>query len=250
MPIRSLVVKFSTVERPTRLLRQFLTAPLNTTIGRFFAAVVGTMFVVGCGQTSLTSPSSLIPSASSVGDARVTASTDSPLDIPLGAWNTLRASVVSDARGDVVPASTSPYLDVVHANVIEQGHETLRFMMVLAGPIPETPSEPFLLWVFHVDTAPGTAGTPPLYNEYIVRVRWQDGAFAGEVIDRTGPPPQPVSFSIDGATVKLSVPLSLLGNSSSFGWNAATRPQPPANYLDFAPNGGTVADLVTWTSKE
>lgn len=236
-----------TVERPTWPLRQLPAPPMNTTIGRFFAVVVGTLLVVGCGQTSPTSPSSLLPSASSVGDARVTVSANSPLDIPIGAWHTLRASVVNDARGD--STSSSPYLDVVHANVIEQGHETLLFMMVLAGPIPEAPTEPFLLWVFHVDTDPN-ASPGGLYNEYIVRVRWNGVAFFGEVVDRTGAPTlitTPVPFSIDGATVKLVVELGTLGNPSSFGWNAATRPQPPAAYLDFAPDGGV--QLATWTKR-
>lgn len=209
------------------------------------AVVVGTvLFVVGCGQTSSspTSPSSLLPSASSVTDGGVTAHANAP-------WHTLQASVVNDARGD--STSSSPYLDVVHANVIEQGDGTLFFMMVLAGPIPKAPSEPFLLWLFHVDTTPGTAGVPPLYNEYIVRVRWSGGAFVGEVIDRTGASlvTTPATFSIDGSTVKVFVPLALLGNPSSFGWNAATRPQPPAAYLDFAPDGGSATDLATWTGR-
>lgn len=214
------------------------------------SVVVATVFVVGCGQTSSpTSPSSLVTSASSASDGRVTTYADGPLDVPDGRWHTLRASVINDARGD--STSSSPYLDVVHANVIEQGHETLLFMMVLAGPVPEAPSEPFLLWVFHVDTNPATA-PGDLYNEYIVRVRWSGGAFVGEVIDRTGAPTlvtTAVAFSIDGATVKVFVPLALLGNALSFGWNAATRPQPPAAYLDFAPDGGTATDLATWAQR-
>ncbi len=82
------------------------------------------------------------------------------------------------------------------------------------------------------------------------QAQWSGGAFVGEVIDRTGAPTlvtTAVPFSIDGATVKLSVPLASLGNLSSFGWNAATRPLPPAAYLDFAPDGGTAAGLATWT---
>jgi hypothetical protein len=208
------------------------------------AVVVGTvLFVVGCGQTSSspTSPSSLVPSASSVSGGHVTAA-----DGPAAHAG---SSVVHDPRGD--SDSPSPYLDVVHANVTEQGHGTLFFMMVLAGPIPEEPSEPFLLWVFHVDTNPATS-PGGLYNEYIVRVRWSGGAFVGEVINRTGAPTlitTAVPFSIDGATVKVFVPLATLGNPSSFGWTAATRPQPPAPYLDFAPDGGSATDLATWTGR-
>jgi hypothetical protein len=123
-------------------------------------------------------------------------------------------------------------------------------MMVLAGPIPEAPSEPFLVWVFHVDTNPATS-PGGLYNEYIVRVRWSGGAFVGEVVDRTplltggAAITTPIPFSIDGTTVKVFAQLEMLGNPSSFGWNAATRPLPPAAYLDFAPDGGI--ELATWT---
>lgn len=219
------------------------------------AVVAGTVFVVGCGQTSSspTSPSSLLPSASSVSDGRVTANANGSLDLN-GPWQTLQASVVNDPRGD--STSPSPYLDVVHANVVEQGHETLLFMMVLAGRIPEQPSEPSpLAWVFHVDTDPN-ASPGGLYNEYVVRVRWSGTAFIGEVIDRTGAPTlvttvlPPGSVRFDGTTVKVFVQVSALGTPSSFGWNAATRPitTPPSPYLDFAPDGGI--ELATWTSRE
>jgi hypothetical protein len=169
----------------------------------------------------------------------------------MGLWQTLRGSAVRDPRGD--SASPSPYLDVVHALVTEQGQGTLFFMMVLAGPIPRAPSEPFLLWVFHVDTNPATS-PEGLYNEYIVRVRWSGGAFVGEVIDRTpllrggALITTPIPFSIDGATVKVFAQLGILGNPSSFGWNGATRPLPPAAYLDFAPDDGI--ELRTWTQKK
>lgn len=206
-----------------------------------FRGAIGTVLfvVVGCGSSPPTSPSSLTPSASAItADGGVTASADAPQE-------RAGSSVVHDATGDYPP---SPYLDVVHAKVTEQGKGTLFFLMVLAGPIPDEPSEPpSLLWVFHVDTDPATS-PGGLYNEYIVRVRWDGNEFVGEVIDRTGAnPPAPVPFSIDGVTVKLFVPLATLGNASSFGWNAATRPltSPPSPYLDFAPDGGV--QLATWT---
>jgi hypothetical protein len=67
----------------------------------------------------------------------------------------------------------------------------------------------------------------------------------------TGAPPTLIPFSIDGTTVKALVPLELLGNPLSFGWNAATRPLPPAAYLDIAPNGcdpsPVPCGLATWT---
>ena len=131
----------------------------------------------------------------------------------------------------------------------QQGQGTLLFMMQLAGPIPEAPSEPVLIWPFHVDTNPATA-PGGLYNEYIVRVRWFNGAFEGHVVDRTTGVATPIEFSIDGATVKAFVDLDTLGNPTSFGWNAATRPLPPAAYLDIAPDGcdpsPVPCGLATW----
>lgn len=158
------------------------------------------------------------------------------------------SSVIKDPAGD--STAPAPYTDVVHARVIEQqGKESLVFMMQLAGPIPEQPSA--LLWVFHVDTNPATS-PGGLYNEYVVRVRWLNGVLVGEVVDRTIAPPvvTPVPFSIDGPTVRVFAGLALLGNPSSFGWNAATRlGPPPALYVDFAPDGTALggSGLATWT---
>ena len=156
------------------------------------------------------------------------------------------SSVDHDPTGD--SDSPAPYLDVVQAKVTEQGQDTLFFMMELAGPIPEQPSELDLIWPFHVDTNPATA-PGGLYNEYVVRVRWFGGVFAGQVVNRTplltggAPIVAPVPFSIDGRTVKVFVPLELLGNPSSFGWNAAARLGATGPYVDFAPDNG----LATWT---
>lgn len=152
------------------------------------------------------------------------------------------SSVVHDPTGDV--GGFPPYLDIVHAWVIEQqGTGTLLFMMELAGPIPAEPTEADLIWPFHVDTDPLTS-PGGLYNEYVVRVRWFNGAFVGQVVDRTGGAPiiTSIPFHIDGRTVKALVQLEMLGNPSSFGWNAATRPGLTVPYVDFAPDGV----LATW----
>jgi hypothetical protein len=211
--------------------------------------VVGTVFVVGCAQTSSspTSPSSSASSSVSSGTLaeRTLTGTSHVTSITHAG-----SSVVHDPRGDSL--SPLPYLDIVQAKVTEQeGKETLFFMRELAGPIPEAPSG-LPIWGFHLDTNPATF-PGGLYNEYVVRVRWNGGAFVGEVVNTipllTGGAPiiTPVPFSIDGTTVKVFVPLQTLGNPSSFGWNAATRPAPtpppPAGYVDFAPDSG----LVTWT---
>jgi hypothetical protein len=158
------------------------------------------------------------------------------------------SSVVHDLPGDSLLAA--PYMDVVHAKVTEQkGKETLFFMMKLAGGIPDVPSGGHLIWPFHVDT---NAATAPggLYNEYIVLLRWVNGEFVGQVINRTPlltggtPIVTIVPFRIDGTTVKVFVGLDALGNPTSFGWNASTRPGPTAPYADFAPDGGVA--LATW----
>lgn len=157
------------------------------------------------------------------------------------------SSVVGDPAGDSL--SSAPYMDVVHAKVTEQrGRGTLFFSMDLAGAIPDAPSGADLIWVWHVDT--DAASSPGgLYVDYIVRVRWFNGAFVGEVVNRipilTGGAPivTSVPFRIDGTTVKVFVDLGALGNPSSFGWNAATRPGATVPYTDFAPDVG----LLTWS---
>lgn len=150
------------------------------------------------------------------------------------------SSVVHDPTGD----STSPasYNDVVHGKVTEQvGQGTLIFSMVLAGSIPEAPSEADLIWPFHVDTNSGTA-PGGLYNEYVVRVRWFNGTFGAQVIDRTpllsgrSPAIYSVAFSVGGPTIKVSVPLALLGDPATVQWNASARPGQTVPYADFAPD--------------
>jgi hypothetical protein len=163
------------------------------------------------------------------------------------------SSVVHDPIGDV--GLSPPYLDIVHAEVIEQrGKGTLLFMMQLAGPIPEEPSQLDLIWPFHLDTNPATF-PGGLYNEYVVRVRWFNGAFVGQVVDRTplltggAPIITSIPFLIAGRTVMAFAQLEMLGNPSSFGWNAATRPGATVAYVDFAPDVANQFDfstLATW----
>jgi hypothetical protein len=159
------------------------------------------------------------------------------------------SSVVNDPAGDSL--SAAPYMDVVHAQVTEQqGKGTLFFKMNLAGEIPDAPSEADLIWVWHVDTDP-TSSPGGLYVDYIVRVRWFEGAFVGQVVNRapisTGGAPivTNVPFRIDGKTVKVFVDLATLGGPASFGWNAATRPGATVPYADFAPDA---PELLTWSN--
>lgn len=169
------------------------------------------------------------------------------LVVMVGSPSDAATSVVHDRSGDV--SSSASYMDVVHARVVEQrGQATLLFMMQLAGAIAQQPSEADLIWPFHVDTDRGKL-TNGLYNEYVVRVRWFNGVFVGQVVDRTGVTPvaSSVPFRIDGRTLKVFVPLDALGDPSSFGWNAATRPGATVPYVDFAPDGGLATDLASWT---
>ncbi len=211
------------------------------------AIVVGTTFATGCAQTSPpTSPSS---SASALSDGRVATNGSALVTTAAVSAGHAGSSVpVHDPRGDAT--SPAPYLDVVQAKVTEQrGKDTLFFMMELAGPIPAQPSELDLIWPFHLDTNLGTA-PGGLYNEFVIRVRWFNGAFVGEVVNRipllTGGAATftRVPFSIDGRTLKVFVALQLLGNPSTFGWNAATRPGATVPYTDFAPDLGL--GLATW----
>lgn len=161
------------------------------------------------------------------------------------------SSVVDDPAADV--GSSPPYLDVIHAKVTEQdGSGTLFFLMELAGAVPKAPSESDLIWPFHIDTDPG-ASPGGLYVDYVVRVRWVNGAFVGQVVNRTAAPTLTITsvpFSVDGATVKVFVDPTTLGNPASFHWNASTRPGATVPYVDFAPDASGPTDsstLATWT---
>lgn len=167
-------------------------------------------------------------------------------------------STVEDAIGDsthLVPSSTDPatYMDLLSARVQQRDEGTL-FFMELAGAIPDTPTETSLIWVFHVDTDPGSS-PDGLYVDHVPRVLWNGSFFVGQVLHRFKTPTGGVGtsitpgipFEIKGGTVRLTVDPAVLGNPSSFAWNAATRPSTSVAYSDFAP--GCLACLVTWTAK-
>jgi hypothetical protein len=162
------------------------------------------------------------------------------------------SSVVHDPRGD----SVAPYLDIVQAKVTEQqGKGTLSFMMELAGPVPKTPSESDLRWVWSLDTNPATFPGGNLAAEYTVRVEWNGTEFAAVLNDRT---PQltggqsivtPTPFSVNGATIKASADLAMLGSPASFGWNAVTLTAPtPASIVDRAPDTVDVVQGTGWAT--
>jgi hypothetical protein len=161
-------------------------------------------------------------------------------------------STVEDAIGD----STHPgsYMDVSSAKVQQRNDGTLSFFMELAGRIPDTPTESSLIWVFHVDTDPSSS-PGGLYVDYAPRVVWNGSSFVGQLLHRfttgTGGVGTAVTggvpFEIRGGTVRLRVDPTLLGNPSTFGWNAATRPSTSVPYSDFAP--GCLTCLVAWTAK-
>lgn len=159
-------------------------------------------------------------------------------------------STVEDAIGDLT--HPAPYMDVLSAKVHQRKQGTL-FFMELAGAIPDTPTVSSLIWVFHVDTDPSSS-PGGLYVDYVPRVLWNGNSFIGQLVHRfptatggVGTAITVVPFEIKGGTVRLTVDPALLGNPSSFDWNAATRPSTSVPYSDFAPN--CLACLVTWTAK-
>jgi len=172
-------------------------------------------------------------------------------------------STVRDAIGDSTyraPYSTypAPYMDITFAKVQQRNDGTLSFFMRLAGAIPDTPKDSSLIWVFHLDTDPNSS-PGGLYVDYIARVVWNGSAFVGQLVHRftkatggVGTTITVVPSEIHGGTVRLTVAPALLGNPSSFAWNAATRPSTSVPYSDFAPDlkrGCLNCSLVTWTAK-
>jgi hypothetical protein len=146
------------------------------------------------------------------------------------------SSVIEDPVGDV-PAGAPAYLDVVQGKVtLQEGTETLFFLMEVAEAIPKTPSESFLNWNFPLDTDGNVSTT-----EWVVVVRAINGEFIGRLVHGPTLAETAIPFSVDGATVKLFVDLAAIGSPSSFSWRADSRIAPrPAPRTDSTPN-------VTWT---
>ncbi|MBI2869435.1 MAG: hypothetical protein HYX96_06385 [Chloroflexi bacterium] len=142
------------------------------------------------------------------------------------------SSVMGDPVGDAAPG----YQDIVRAKVTEQrGRGTLFLSMEVASLIPLQPAENALYWSWHLDTDPNSAP----YDwaaDYVVHVHWDGTAFTAFLFDRRTTITTYVPFSIDGASVKVSVDLPLIGDPSSFDWIAATKVLPGTP--DSAPDSG------------
>ena len=148
------------------------------------------------------------------------------------------SSVVQDARGDLRPGLPA-YLDIAQAKVTDEvGTDTLVFSQVLSAPVPQAPSEGFLAynWLTGSKTAPTMREFLDVTSEYAVVLRsctervpcfgdstrhWV--AFVNHFDFGISRAP---TFKIDGASVKVFVSRSLLGDPTSFYWAAVTRAVP------------------------
>ena len=143
---------------------------------------------------------------------------------------------VTDQTGDLA-FSLPGFMDITRADVIGTGR-SLTFRTTLAQPIPTAPSLPHpcekhIAWVWGMDTDPTTypvgfpappSGAIPV--EFGLRVLWDGSVFRAELIDRrpllSGQAavfiPQP--FAIASNQVSMTLDTALVGNPSSFSFDA------------------------------
>lgn len=164
------------------------------------------------------------------------------------------SSEVFDATGDV-PASAPAYYDIVQAKVTEQiGTSTLYFMIVVAGRIPDMPTNAlgdprFVAWNWAID-APGTALDATVVVRYCshtiqgpcVGDAWH---WESELITASGRHVNAFAYKVDGATVKAYVDAAQLGGPTltEFNWWAVSRLAPGVSGAlpaDLAPDTGSV----------
>ena len=157
--------------------------------------------------------------------------------------------IEQDPTGDAVleSGSTPPgYLDVERVKISEEnGSDEIVFSVDLAGEVPSS---------FGADDYYEVAGLslnlqPEGGAQYVVIVRWSEGAFEGVLIDwSNGFPPSntPIKYDISGSTVTATVPSKALGNPESLTWlsmsreKAFVRDNPLEGVTDVVPN-----DFVT-----
>ena len=162
-------------------------------------------------------------------------------------FNTLAANastnVTQDPVGDAVSESGSPppgYLDVKQVRITEKkGKSELEFACTLAAPAPASlgADDYAALCALSLNVAPNGS------TEYVVAVRWTNGAYEGVFIDYTAgfPPTQtPIDFSINGSSIKATVPAEWLGNPDTLTWISLSREK---GYVAANPFEG-VTDIV------
>jgi hypothetical protein len=160
------------------------------------------------------------------------------------------SSVVHDPSGDSL---AEPYTDITMAKVTAQpGRDALYFQMVLAAPVPMTPSRSgpyngFTAYNWLIDTdANGIAN-------YVVVVRFCSHLVQGPCVGDewhwesalTDPPTgrriAGFDFEIEDNVVKALVAAPQLGDLSGFRWIGATRTSPSSSNL---PSVDVAPDLV------
>jgi len=227
--------------------------------------VVGCLLVAGC--AGATSPPAIPASQDPGAGSR-----------PMLAVSTDAVAVV-DNPGDARTAAGQPgpgHLDVVAAKVVKTGDGSLAFDLTLASALAAAPGAPesgtSADWAVCIDLYPFVVS--PLYGQLptgmpcqlIVRTLWDGTRLSGQVLDRravgAGVPASAEPFvpSVEGASIRMSVPAESLGGPSWFLWSVYTeelgsadpaevigaRGPNAAHHVDAAPDGGVGAPLV-WT---
>jgi hypothetical protein len=173
------------------------------------------------------------------------------------AVNVMRADaatdVVQDPKGDAVSESGSAppgFLDVKTVKITEKkGKDELEFTWVLGDKVPSGfgSNDHYALGGLSLNPFP-TGGT-----EYLVTVRWTEGAWQGIVIDfvsGSSPAVTGLEYKISGSTIRATVPMNVLGNPDELKWVQLSRekafnPQNPFDGVtDVVPNGVTT---LPWT---
>ena len=153
-----------------------------------------------------------------------------------------QTSTVFDPVGDTWPGFHAPaFQDIVRARMTKTASGDFELLMEMAGPGPVNPTLPppghsHITWAWDFDldptafpqgypSSPGQAVSP----EFIVHVIWDGTEFAGTAVDRrpllTGGAAiiTPVPFSINGTTVEMFLPSTLIGDvPASFHWFSIT----------------------------
>lgn len=171
------------------------------------------------------------------------------------------SSIVTDPEGDmstaIAPAARQPYRDIVRAEISKQGRDFI-FTMQMAGDVPETPAlapPGFALlewsWRLDVNRATFPAGFPyspgtPSPGEYRLQIHWDGTRFTGQFVDRTPllagheATIVPLVFGIDGAELRTSVDVTIVGDPSTFRWSVETAAWPSR----FETNSLQVVDIA------
>jgi hypothetical protein len=187
------------------------------------------------------------------------------------------AVAVVDNPGDARTVAGRPgpgHLDVVAAKVERGANGSFAFDLTLASALPPAPGAPGAVtpagWAVCIDLYPFVVSA--LYGQLptgmpcqlIVQTRWDGTRFSGQLIDRravgAGVPASAEPFvpTVEGASIRMSVPAESLGSPGWFLWSVfteeldtsdalemlAARGPAAAHHVDAAPDGGVAAPLA------